>query len=57
MVEQLSASDGRLGLWDELRAAHVLSIPVGRAVEGEFGTLLRASVCGVLVVWREVYIF
>lgn len=47
MVVNLAAVDGRGGLRDQLGAAHVLAIPVGRAGQADLGTLLGASVGGV----------
>ena len=54
VVVDLAAVDGRLGLRDELGAAHVLAVPEGGAVEREPGALLRGCVGRVLVVGREV---
>jgi hypothetical protein len=56
VVVHLSAVDGGLGLRDELRAPHV-AIPLRAAVDGDLGTLLAASICGVFVRRREVNVF
>ena len=48
--------DSSCGLRNELRPPHV-AVPLGCVVDRDLGTLLAASVPGVLVVWREVYVF
>lgn len=48
--------DSSCGLRNELRPPHV-AVPLGCIVDRNLGTLLTASVPGILVVWREVYVF
>lgn len=57
MVVDLAAVDGRGGLRDQLRAAHVLAIPVSSAGQANLGTLLGASVGGVLEAGAKVDVF
>lgn len=54
VVEDLALVDGGRGLGDQLGTAHVLAVPVGRVVEGDFGTLVGAGVGRVLVAGGEI---
>jgi len=54
MIKDLAGGNGRLGLRDQLSAAHSLAVPEGCAVESELGALLRDCVVGVLEVCRQV---
>lgn len=54
VVVDLALVDGSGGLGDQLGAAHVLAVPVGRVVERDLGSLPGTSVGWVLVVRREV---
>lgn len=57
MVVDFALIDSRGGLWDQLDASHGLAIPVGGAVEGEFGALLGDGVGGVFVGGGEGDVF
>jgi hypothetical protein len=54
VVEDVTTVDGSGGLRDQLGAAHGLAVPVGRAGQGDLGTLLGAAIGGVLVAGVEV---
>lgn len=53
VVIDLALVDGRGRLRDQLDASHVLAVPVGGAIEREFGALLGHGVGGVLVGGRQ----
>lgn len=49
VVPDLTGVDGRLGLGDQFRSAHILAIPVCGAIQSKLGALLAARICRVLV--------
>jgi len=54
VVEDLALVDRSLGLWDQLRAEHVVVVPNGGGVDGNLDTLLRSSIGRVLEVRPEL---
>jgi len=56
VVVDCALVDGGLGLGNQLRPPHV-TVPLGRAVNGDLGSLLATSIARVLVAWRKVDVF
>jgi len=54
MIPDFACIDSGGRLWNQLGPSHRLAIPVGCAIQGDFGPLCASRVCRVLVGGGEV---